>query len=1138
MTPTSFKPIVTRGSTPNRLFALTLLLTLLSSTILLHLTGMLSLVQAQTQACDIAGTMSSNRTLGPLAESCDIYNVIGSLVVSEGATLTIEPGTALRFGKNQTLTVHGTLIARGTQHDPILFTAGTTDTWGYIHFSPTSVSAEFDYNDTYTGGSVIQHAVIEKAGGASVQNNGALRAENSVPWVDHVALRNNSTTGLRVFNVFRGNFRYRITNNTIENNRGGGVAIVSSGSSNQAVLRGNTIRDNTGTGVLVSTGIGSSNLVTIIDSNTITGNTLSSSSNAGGGGIHGYCGFDNSFTITNNTISRNSAPNGGGGIHLSTCVGATLTSNTISANNLSSIESLGGGIYLYQSSATLTNNTITNNTSLKNAGGVYLYSSSGTTLTGNDIRNNAARNHGGGLYVEHYSNDLTLNSNTFSGNSVRDGDGGAITIANRARNITITYNTVVGNRAEHGRVAGMYINGGIPTINYNDIYDNTGNGGTYDIYNANGNSAADIDATNNYWATTSTSAIEDRVYHAIDDAALGLVNYTPFSTSAVGTGPTPVPAPTLTATPTRTPSPSPTPTRTPSPSPTPTPPPSGSVPVIQSVSPAEGFNDQITRITVAGSGLATSPAPTVRLSSRGGSFILTDIAPASADKFAATVPANLPAGRYDLIVTNPDGGTGTLPNAFTVLARNLMITQVLPNSGLNDRDNDILVMGLNFAVGATVKLGATDLTTSRVNGTALLAIVPSGLSPGRYDLTVTNPDGEQTQLAEAYTVINEDSNNDLTGSNQALWLNPEAPHAGSPAQIGVFVQRQGGKATLEQVTVEFRRDAVDGILLGRGTVPFLDPRTAVESTTGVEVTFPRAGMFDLYAIIDPDNAVPEGIETNNVVSRTVVIAPPAADRTVPLVQEITINGTAGATVDAPDVTVDITAGDPPPDASGMQSVHMIEYIYNESAQQWIPVVQSGWLPYTQTPEHYRWSLLPLPGMRYLQVRARDNADNISIGNARQLVNYAPAQDRIGRRQTRIYRYHVAAGQNLTVNLEVLNGDADLYVWSSRADQSARVSNLEGSEHEQVIVPAGAVVPGMYQVEVYGYTAAEYRLTTDIRSAPAGLQAELTAGGIAPSKTAPTAPVVPVNSVPDERQGAAPAPETAATRTIYLPLLVR
>ena len=289
MTSTSFKPIMTRRSTPNRLFVLTLLLTLLSSTILLHLTGMLSLVQAQTQACDITGTMSSTRTLGPLAESCDIYHVIGSIVVSEGATLTIEPGTTLRFGKNQTLTVHGTLIARGTQHDPILFTAGTTDTWGYIHFSPTSVSAEFDYNDTYTGGSVIQHAVIEKAGGASVQNNGALRAENSVPWVDHVAIRNNSTTGLRVFNVFRGNFRYRITHNTITNNSSGGVAINSRGSNNQAVLRGNTVRDNTGTGILVSTGIGSSNLVTIIDGNTITGNTLSSSSNAGGGGIHGYC---------------------------------------------------------------------------------------------------------------------------------------------------------------------------------------------------------------------------------------------------------------------------------------------------------------------------------------------------------------------------------------------------------------------------------------------------------------------------------------------------------------------------------------------------------------------------------------------------------------------------------------------------------------------------------------------------------------------------------------------------------------------------------------------------------------------------------------------------------------------------------
>jgi hypothetical protein len=163
---------------------------------------------------------------------------------------------------------------------------------------------------------------------------------------------------------------------------------------------------------------------------------------------------------------------------------------------------------------------------------------------------------------------------------------------------------------------------------------------------------------------------------------------------------------------------------------------------------------------------------------------------------------------------------------------------------------------------------------------------------------------------------------------------------------------------------------------------------------------------------------------------------------------------------------------------------------------------------------------------------------ISIGNARQLVNYDPPQNTIGRRQTHIYRYSVPDGQRLTVNLEVVSGDADLYVWSSRTDQSARVSNLEDSANEQVSVPADQVAPGVYQVEVYGYTAAEYRITTNVGPAQAALQAELTVGGVSPDKTRPDTPVVPVDSLPDERQGAAPALTTEESGTIYLPLVVR
>jgi hypothetical protein len=175
-------------------------------------------------------------------------------------------------------------------------------------------------------------------------------------------------------------------------------------------------------------------------------------------------------------------------------------------------------------------------------------------------------------------------------------------------------------------------------------------------------------------------------------------------------------------------------------------------------------------------------------------------------------------------------------------------------------------------------------------------------------------------------------------------------------------------------------------------------------------------------------------------------------------------------------------------------------------------------------------------MHYLQVRARDAADNISIGNAQQVVNYEPSTDQVGRGQTRVYRYTVEAGQAFTADLRVLSGDADLYVWSSDEAQSARVSNqFEGDE--QVIVPANEIVPGIYQVEVYGYTAASYQLT-----AGAGTTL-LAASDVAQAEKPPReedGPIIPVDSVPDEQQGTVPTSGTDVTSsdTLYLPLIQR
>ncbi|PDV97120.1 hypothetical protein A9Q02_19230 [Candidatus Chloroploca asiatica] len=567
----------------------------------------------------------------------------------------------------------------------------------------------------------------------------------------------------------------------------------------------------------------------------------------------------------------------------------------------------------------------------------------------------------------------------------------------------------------------------------------------------------------------------------------------------------------------------------------------GNEDLVQAVTPREGPAGQTTRVTVEGHGFALAPPPSARLVGSAGSFALTELTSETTTRFVATVPATLPPDTYDLVVTS-EGRTGTLPRAFTVLALTPEVREVVPAAAFNDEATEILVRGANFAAGAVVRLGTTDLATMRINATTLLAEVPAGRDPAVYDVLVRHPGGAQATLSAGFTVLEATSStfDDLFSRSDDLWVSPVVPQAQTPFDLGLVVQRSGGKQTLTAVPVTFRRDSVTGPVLGTATVPFLDPVASSESTTPLSVTLPTAGLVTIYALIDPDGTLSESSTANNVVSRTFLIATPAADRTPPVVTAIGVNGGRQTTVVTSEVTLDIRALDPGATASGVQAVHLIEYIYNVGAQRWVPVASSGWLPYDATPTSYRWSLVAQPGLHYLQVRARDGANNVSVGQARQLLNLELPTDQLRRGQTRIYRYAVEAGQEFRVNLEVLDGDADVYVWSSDPQQSAWVSNLPGSAAEQVVIPAAAVVPGLYQVEVYGYTAATYRLSTSLGATqPAMTAAAL--GGLADAKALPTAPLLAVDAQPDERVGSVPPFDDGFVEPgyrVYLPLTLR
>ena len=602
---------------------------------------------------------------------------------------------------------------------------------------------------------------------------------------------------------------------------------------------------------------------------------------------------------------------------------------------------------------------------------------------------------------------------------------------------------------------------------------------------------------------------------------------TPTHTPTVTWTPTWTPTLTLTPTRTNTPTPSATPTRTPTNTP------SEPRPHISSVDPVTGYNDRQTNLTIYGSNFVAVPA--LRLGER----ILDDddVSFVDTTRLFAVVQSGLPVGVYDLTVTNPDGQSDTLTGAFTVIASNPVPSEIRPNQGRADIPNDVYIYGFNFVAPTGVRLGPyTLLNVLRVNSAQLRATVPTNLAPGVYDVTVTNPGGAVGILAQAYTVINP-SNDDLFAYDYEFWTDPVSPRVDEAAKVGLIVHRQGGKAVLSNVVVGFYdgAPAAGGAFLGNGSILLLSPNNSA-STSDVSWTPRTTGAHSLYAVIDPTNTVAEADEANNTISRTLNVLPALGDQVAPHVDNFTIDGGADTTTDL-SVVLAATASDPAP-SSGMASMIFIEYEYSQGAGYWVPVQNSSWVSYTRAAANYPWTLLPAVGLKYLQAWAADAAGNVSLFPYRAFINYVPATDRVAADQGRIYRYTLSAGQRLVARVHPLTGDPDLYVWPP--DYQTRppwVSNLTGSDEEVSLI---APVSGEYQIEVYGYTAAEYELTVQISTLAAGMpqQEPASVANRNLGKPAPSRPLIPLESKPGTQMALPPVVPSVSQRFVYLPLVLK
>jgi uncharacterized repeat protein (TIGR01451 family) len=160
-----------------------------------------------------------------------------------------------------------------------------------------------------------------------------------------------------------------------------------------------------------------------------------------------------------------------------------------------------------------------------------------------------------------------------------------------------------------------------------------------------------------------------------------------------------------------------------------------SAPTILNVHPDILCNDVENELTIDGTQFVATPR--VQL----GNTELSDVAFISSDILTATLPSGMPRGVYSLTVTNPGNGdlSHTLTNAITVAEATFSVTGMQPDIGTNDRETVITVTGENLLPTPTLRLDGQELMrTTFLSSTAATTVVPSGLEPGYYHLTVIN----------------------------------------------------------------------------------------------------------------------------------------------------------------------------------------------------------------------------------------------------------------------------------------------------------------------------------------------------------------------------------------------------------------
>jgi hypothetical protein len=270
-------------------------------------------------------------------------------------------------------------------------------------------------------------------------------------------------------------------------------------------------------------------------------------------------------------------------------------------------------------------------------------------------------------------------------------------------------------------------------------------------------------------------------------------------------------------------------------------------------------------------------------------------------------------------------------------------------------------------------------------------------------------------------------------------------------------------------------------LVGDSVIATLGPNRAL----GVYAPWApsQAGVYEAYAVIDPDHVVAEVDESNNIYHNWVQVKTQTPPDTPPPVVD---------TVNAPLVTasssVAISVQGHDDGGSGLAWVDLVVWEYFPSARAWVAMDESGWMGFSGN-DQYLYDLGYFSGPRFIDVWVADAAKNISAEPKSVLVNYLPAQSFIAQGESQLYLFPLAQNAAFSADLRPLFSldDADLYLWPP--DYPARnywVSANDGMTPEHIGI--NAPVAGYYWLEAWGYATSFYTLGVGVGGADAQLSA--------------------------------------------------